>query len=110
LERMTPEIRSSAHSWRMVHSRRRTHVVYRRTYSMTRHVLPTSLPPRGLSRVEASQYIGVSPSLFDEMVGDGRMPPPKQINARRVWDRKQLDQSFEALPDVRGGGTNPWDS
>jgi hypothetical protein len=48
------------------------------------HVLPPSLPPRGLSRVEAARYIGVSPSLFDEMVKDGRMPPPKPINARKV--------------------------
>ena len=74
-----------------------------------KHILPPSLPPRGLSRVEAAQYIGVSPSLFDQMVADGRMPQPKQINARRVWDRKKLDEAFEALPDVNGEGTNPWD-
>jgi hypothetical protein len=53
-------------------------------------VLPPMLPPRGLSRVEAAQYIGVSPSLFDVMVKDGRMPPPKPINARKVWDRLKL--------------------
>ena len=38
-----------------------------------RSALPPSLPPRGLSRVQAAEYIGVSPSLFDEMVRDGRM-------------------------------------
>jgi predicted DNA-binding transcriptional regulator AlpA len=75
----------------------------------TRHVLPASLPPRGLSRVEAAQYIGVSPSLFDEMVKDGRMPPPKPINTRKVWDRLRLDQAFEALPDIDGAAENPWD-
>jgi predicted DNA-binding transcriptional regulator AlpA len=74
-----------------------------------KHVLPASLPPRGLSRVEAAQYIGVSPSLFDEMVKDGRMPPPKPINARKVWDRLKLDQAFEALPDIDGAAENPWD-
>lgn len=74
-----------------------------------KHVLPASLPPRGLSRVEAAQYIGVSPSLFDEMVKDGRMPTPKPINARKVWDRLKLDQAFEALPDSAGAGDNPWD-
>jgi hypothetical protein len=31
-------------------------------------------PPRGMSRVEAADYIGVSPTLFDTMVRDGRMP------------------------------------
>ena len=33
-------------------------------------VLPVSLPPRGLSRVEAAAYVGVSPSLFNEMMRD----------------------------------------
>jgi hypothetical protein len=55
--------------------------------------------PRGMSRVEAADYIGVSPSLFDTMVKDGRMPGPKLINTRTVWDRFALDRAFEALPD-----------
>ncbi|RXG87344.1 hypothetical protein EAS62_35990 [Bradyrhizobium zhanjiangense] len=36
--------------------------------------LPLSLPPRGLSRAQAAEYIGVSPSTFDKMVADGDMP------------------------------------
>lgn len=72
------------------------------------HVLPPSLPPRGLSRVEAACYIGVSPSMFDVLVGDGRMPAPKKINARTVWDRKMLDAAFEALPDAAPSGDDPW--
>lgn len=75
-----------------------------------RDVLPSSLAPRGLSRVEAAAYIGVSPSLFDEMVEDRRMPKPKVINSRTVWDRLQLDASFSALPDKDGAAEgNPWD-
>jgi excisionase family DNA binding protein len=70
---------------------------------------PPPFPPRGLSRVEAARYIGVSPSLFDEMVKDGRMPAPKPINSRRVWDRLKLDDAFEALPDIEGAAENPWD-
>jgi predicted DNA-binding transcriptional regulator AlpA len=73
-------------------------------------VLPLSLPPRGLSRVEAAAYIGVSPSLFDQMVDDGRMPKPKTINARLVWDRFQLDEAFTALPHKEEEASgNPWD-
>ncbi|RUW19318.1 hypothetical protein EOA34_29930, partial [Mesorhizobium sp. M4B.F.Ca.ET.013.02.1.1] len=45
-------------------------------------ILPSSLPPRGLSRLEAAAYIGVSASLFDQLVKDGRMPKPKRINSR----------------------------
>jgi predicted DNA-binding transcriptional regulator AlpA len=70
-------------------------------------ILPTSLPPRGLSRVQAAAYIGVSPSLFDEMVKDGRMPKPVRINARTVWDRLQLDEAFAALSDS-GTDSEPW--
>ena len=61
------------------------------------NILPTSLPPRGLSRVQSAAYVGVSPSLFDEMVKDGRMPQPVRINARVLWDRIQLDEAFAAL-------------
>lgn len=56
------------------------------------------IEPRGLSRTEAAGYVGVSPSLFDEMVKDRRMPPAKCINSRRVWDRRELDDAFAQLP------------
>jgi predicted DNA-binding transcriptional regulator AlpA len=78
-------------------------------------ILPVSCPPRGLSRVESAAYVGVSPSLFDEMVKDGRMPHPKLINSRTVWDRHELDGAFEALPskenmDITVPPANEWDS
>jgi predicted DNA-binding transcriptional regulator AlpA len=65
------------------------------------------IEPRGLSRTDAAAYVGVSPSMFDLMVKDGRMPEPKRINSRVVWDRRQLDNAFEALPGMTE--TNPWD-
>jgi len=74
--------------------------------------LPLSLAPRGLSRVQSAAYIGVSPGLFDEMVRDKRMPSPKRINARTVWDRLELDEAFAALPTPGHDpqeGPNPWD-
>lgn len=55
-------------------------------------------PPRGLNRVQAAEYIGVSASLFDGLVKEGRMPKPKRINARTVWDRIAIDEAFAALP------------
>jgi predicted DNA-binding transcriptional regulator AlpA len=72
------------------------------------NVLPTSLPPRGLSRVQAAAYVGVSPTLFDQLVADGRMPRPKRINSRVVWDRIQLDAAFAALPDGEEERTDVW--
>jgi len=60
--------------------------------------LPISLPPIGLSRDESAAYVGVGTTLFDEMVNDGRMPPPRMINGRTVWDQEELYASFKALP------------
>lgn len=66
------------------------------------NALPVSLAPRGLSRVEAATYVGVSPTHFDELVDDGRMPQPKLIGRRKIWDRLRLDSAFAALPDEAG--------
>lgn len=60
--------------------------------------LPPNLPPRGLSRTEAAAYIGVSPSMFDLMVRDGRMPKPKKVNSRTIWDIRRVDKFFDELP------------
>jgi excisionase family DNA binding protein len=56
--------------------------------------------PRGMSRDEAARYVGIGVTLFDEMVRDGRMPGPKSVNSRKLWDRHQLDEAFNNLPDV----------
>lgn len=57
-------------------------------------------PPtkRGLSRVEAAGYIGVSPSTFDKMVLAREMPSPKCVGTRNIWDVRALDLAFDALP------------
>jgi len=64
---------------------------------------PKSYPPRGMSREDAAHYVGVGVTLFDEMVADKRMPKPKRINGRTVWDRASLDIAFSELP---GGEQN----
>ncbi len=56
------------------------------------------IPRRGLSRIEAAMYYGVSASKFDEMVADGRAPQPRMIDTRKVWDIRELDVSFDDLP------------
>ncbi len=70
-------------------------------------VLPSSLAPRGLSRVQSAAYVGTGPTLFDEMVEDGRMPSPKRINSKTIWDRLALDEAFVGLPSDEDA--NPWD-
>ena len=61
--------------------------------------LPAGTSPRGFNREQCAEYIGVSATKFDQMVADGRMPKPKRIDGRVVWDRLQLDTAFAALPD-----------
>jgi integrase/predicted DNA-binding transcriptional regulator AlpA len=63
--------------------------------------------PVGLSRDEAARHVGVGTTKFDEMVADKRMPRPKRIDGRIVWDRRAIEAAFAALPD--DGADNPWD-
>ena len=70
--------------------------------------LPKSLPPIGLSREVAAAFIDVSPSKFDEMVKDKRMPKPKQIDSRRVWSRVAIEKAFAALPGGEDDQDDEW--
>src|SRR5262249_44120643 len=45
-----------------------------------------TLARRGLSRIEAATYVGISPCKFDQLIADGRMPIPRRIDQRKVWD------------------------
>lgn len=61
------------------------------------HVLPAGVMPRGLSRVQAAAYIGVSPTMFDRMVKARTMPKPLRVYSRTIWDIRKLDAAFAAL-------------
>lgn len=77
-----------------------------------RSIRHDALPPptrRGLHREESAAYVGISPTKFDAMVGDGRMPKPKQIDGRRVWDVRALDRAFDQLPGGDESTHNPFD-
>jgi predicted DNA-binding transcriptional regulator AlpA len=80
--------------------------------AVSRELRGRTQPRRGLRRTEAAIYVGISPTKFDELVGDGRMPPPKRIDGATVWDLPQLDLAFDALPDEAeksSPGEHPWD-
>ncbi len=70
------------------------------------------VPPtrRGLSRVEAAGYVGVSPTTFDKMVIAGEMPSPKRVGTRKIWDRHALDLVFDNLPGDDSGSNSETDS
>jgi len=58
----------------------------------------TSLPRRGLSREEAAIYLGIGSGTFDEMRLSGRVAAPRIIKNRKLWDIRELDLAFDALP------------
>ncbi len=53
---------------------------------------------RGLSKVEAAEYIGVGTTKFDEMVNTQIMPSPRLAGNKTLWDLRELDDYFERLP------------
>jgi excisionase family DNA binding protein len=67
------------------------------------------IPRRGLSRDEAAMYIGVSAGKFDHMITDGRMPGPRRIDGRKVWDVREVDLAFDALPRDDAPAGNSWE-
>jgi predicted DNA-binding transcriptional regulator AlpA len=66
---------------------------------MTLRPDPLAYPPRGMSRDEAARYIGVGITKFDEMVADRRMPRPKRVDGRVIWDRFKIEAAFTDLPE-----------
>jgi predicted DNA-binding transcriptional regulator AlpA len=66
---------------------------------MTLRPDPLAYAPRGLNREEAARYIGVGAAKFDEMVADRRMPRPKYVDGRVIWDRLRIEAAFTDLPE-----------
>jgi predicted DNA-binding transcriptional regulator AlpA len=73
----------------------------------SRFISPVGLPPRGLRREAAAEYLGISVSSFDLGVKDGTFPPPRRFRGRVIWDRLALDSAFDELPS--DDFENPWD-
>lgn len=63
---------------------------------------------RGLSRVEAANYVGISPSKFDELRKSKRLKPPKVLDGRLIFTVESLDEFLDALPDENSANTEDW--
>jgi hypothetical protein len=75
---------------------------------MSARSIDRPIPRRGLSREEAAIYLGCSPSKFDELRRDGRVGPARLIDGRKVWDMRDLDLAFEALPLESSDAAEDW--
>jgi predicted DNA-binding transcriptional regulator AlpA len=58
-------------------------------------------PRRGLDHDEAAVFVGVPVTTFDQMVSDGRLPKPIELDGELVWDLVQLDRAFDRLSGLR---------
>lgn len=62
----------------------------------------------GLGQADAAAAIGISATKFRALVDDGRMPKPRRIDSRLLWDADELRDAFKALP--HDGGDNEVDT
>jgi predicted DNA-binding transcriptional regulator AlpA len=58
-------------------------------------------PRRGLDHDEAAIFVGVTIRAFDQMVNDGRLPQPVELEGEVVWDLVQLDRAMDRLTGLR---------
>jgi hypothetical protein len=63
---------------------------------------------RGLSRVEAATYLGISPSKFDELRRADRIAPPKILDGRLIFTVDRLDEFLDSLPDEYQMSNDEW--
>lgn len=61
-------------------------------------------PKLGYRRTEAAAFIGISPSKFDYMVKDGRLPEPHRIDGMVIWRADELIAAFDRLTGRDTGG------
>jgi hypothetical protein len=63
-----------------------------------REVMPFLQVIFGLPELEAAAAIGISASKFRSLVGEKRMPSPRRLDGRNIWDVDELRAAFKALP------------
>lgn len=68
------------------------------------------ITPRGLRRVDAARYLGISPSHFDAQRKAGNIPAPRNMLGVVLWDRNDLDRLFDDYAAEEQTETvNEWD-
>lgn len=77
----------------------------------TRREISAGLPiVFGLSEAEAAAAIGISATKVRELRKARRMPDPRKIDGRLVYDVDELRAAFKAMPhdDKEAGGIDTW--
>jgi len=62
-----------------------------------REVMPLLPVIFGLGEQGAAAAIGISASKFRLLVNERRMPSPRRLDGRKIWDVDELRAAFKAL-------------
>ena len=68
--------------------------------------LPPGMMPRGLSRVQAANYVGIGATLFDEWAKGRNLT--YQIGKRVLYDRHRLDAALDDMMDSDAENAERW--
>lgn len=73
--------------------------------------LPPGIIPFAVGRDAAAALVGVSSGFFDKLVKTGRMPQPREVDGRVLWDSDEVRAAWRAMPR-RGQAavSNTWDA
>jgi predicted DNA-binding transcriptional regulator AlpA len=73
--------------------------------------LPPGVIPLAVSRETAAQLLGISAGTFDKLVKTGKLPEPREVESRILWDSKEIEAAWRAMPRRGQPATvNEWDS
>ncbi len=73
--------------------------------------LPPGFIPFAVSRETGAELIGISPNHFDKLVKEGRLPAPRELGGRVLWDSDEIRAAWRAMPRRgQSSSDNPWDS
>lgn len=62
-----------------------------------------SVPRFALRRSEAAASLGISDTLFDNWIRDGRMPKGRKIDGVVLWDTRKIAAAWDALAEEDAG-------
>ncbi len=59
------------------------------------NALPISLPPYGLTRPQAAEFVGLKLAKFDNEVKLGNLPRPVRFGRSTVWTTRALQEALD---------------
>ncbi|WP_062220549.1 helix-turn-helix transcriptional regulator [Aureimonas sp. D3] len=58
----------------------------------------SNIPRLGLNRTEVAMSLGVSVNTVDQLVKEGRLPPPRRWHTRKIWLTAEISAYLTEWP------------